>query len=88
MRVNGIAPGIIAEETKRLGVASGEPLAVRVQKTPVSYKAPRREFWEKSALLRARLAREPGLLVTDEWAFSTTRTVLEVQRMLRERSAA
>jgi protoporphyrinogen oxidase len=76
------------EEAKRLGVASGEPLAVRVQKTPVSYKAPRREFHEKSELLRARLAREPSLVVTDEWAFSTTRTVLEVQRLLSERSAA
>lgn len=76
------------QEAQRLGVATGEPLAVRVQKTPVSYKAPRREFWDKSELLRARLGREPSLVVTDEWAFSTTRTVLEVQRLLRERSAA
>jgi protoporphyrinogen oxidase len=75
-------------EVLRLGVARGEPLAHRAIKTPVSYKAPRRELGEKSELLRARLAREKKLLLTDEWAFSTTRTVLEVQRMLRERSAA
>jgi protoporphyrinogen oxidase len=76
------------DEVLRLGLAAGQPLAHRAVKTPVSYKAPRRELLEKSELLRARLAREPKLLVTDEWAFSTTRTVLEVQRMLRERNAA
>jgi protoporphyrinogen oxidase len=76
------------EEAKRLGVATGEPLATRVQKTPISYKAPRRDFWDKSELLRARIAREPALIATDEWAFSTTRTVLEILQMLRERSAA
>lgn len=75
-------------EVLRFGVARGQPLAHRVQKTPVSYKAPRRDFWAKSELLRARLSREPRLLVTDEWAFSTTRTVLEIQRLLRERHAA
>lgn len=76
------------QEAVRLGVATGEPLATRVQKTPVSYKAPRRDFADKSELLRARVAREPALIVTDEWAFSTTRTVLQVRQMLRERSAA
>lgn len=76
------------DEVTRFGVARGRPLAHRVQKTPVSYKAPKREFWDKSALLRALLSREPSILVSDEWAFSTTRTVLEIQRMLRERSAA
>jgi protoporphyrinogen oxidase len=76
------------DEVLRFGVARGQPLAHSVQKTPVSYKAPRREFWDKSELLRARLSREPRLLLTDEWAFSTTRTVLEIQRLLRERNAA
>lgn len=76
------------DEVVRFGVARGRPLARHVQKTPVSYKAPERDFWDKSALLRARVAHEPNLLVSDEWAFSTTRTVLEIQRMLRERYAA
>lgn len=76
------------DEVLRFGVARGEPLAHRLQKTPVSYKAPRRELWDKSALLRAKLSREPRLLLTDEWSFSTTRTVLEIQRLLRERHAA
>lgn len=76
------------EEIVRFGLATGEPRASLIQKAKSSYKAPRADFYEKSELLTARLAREKRLVVPAEWLFSTTRTILELIPRLREETAA
>jgi phytoene dehydrogenase-like protein len=76
------------QEAVRFGVVRGEPRDLLIKQVPVSYKAPRREFWSKSELLRAQVARDPRLFITDEWAFSTRRTVQNLLEMLGQRQAA
>ncbi len=76
------------DEVLRFGVATGEPARTFIQKSKTSYKAPRADFQERSAWLSARLARESRIWAPPEWAFSTTRTILElVPRVRGERAA-
>jgi hypothetical protein len=75
-------------EVLRFGVARGEPRDLSVKQVPVSYKAPRRDFWSRSEPLRQRIAREPRLICTDEWAFSTRRTVQGLLDLLAHPLAA
>ena len=76
------------QEAVRFGVVRGEPRDLLIKQVPVSYKAPRHQFWSKSELLRARVAQDPRLFITDEWAFSTRRTVQNLLEMLGQRQAA
>lgn len=75
-------------EAVRFGVATGHPRRALIQKASASYKAPRAEFFEKSAMLTARLDRQSQLIVPPEWSFSTTRTILELIPKLRGETAA
>src|SRR5690606_23659617 len=76
------------DEVLRFGVATGEPTRTFIQKAKTSYKAPRADFQERSSWLSARLARESRIWAPPEWAFSTTRTILElVPRVRGERAA-
>lgn len=76
------------DEAVRLGVAQGAPEACLVQKAKASYKAPMADFFRRSELLEARLSRQKQLIVPPEWAFSTTRTILELIPRLLDASAA
>lgn len=76
------------EEVRRFGVATGEPGRTFTQKAKTSYKAPRADFHERSSWLTALLARENRIWVTPEWAFSTTRTILELIPRVRGEQAA
>jgi phytoene dehydrogenase-like protein len=63
------------QEAVRFGVARGEPEDLLIKTIPISYKAPRQGFRAQSAALRTRVAGDARLFTTDEWAFSTRRTV-------------
>lgn len=78
----------IWDEVLRFGVATGEPGRTFIQKAKTSYKAPRADFGERSAWLSHRLSREPRVWAPPEWAFSTTRTILELIPRIRGERAA
>lgn len=75
-------------EACRFGVVQGAPRAQKFQKVPVSYKAPRRDFFRLAEPIRTELTHHPLLLVSNEWTFSTTRTILSLQELLQSASEA
>jgi phytoene dehydrogenase-like protein len=70
------------QEAVRFGVARGQPQDLLIKQIPVSYKAPRHGFAAQSSALRARVAGDPRLVTSDEWAFSTRRTVQSLLALL------